>query len=148
MHIPRYTSNQLYRRLHVGHPSDIEIYRNLSRGAERVLDLGCGWGRIALTLAESGLNVVGVDVEQEFLEECQEQIHARGLSERLHVYQADVCHPALGHILSAHGPFERVLFPYNTMYALGGAERVTQCLSALLVHLTPDAEVWFDVYDA
>jgi len=147
MHIPRYTSNELYRRLHVGHPTDIEIYRRLSSGAERVLDLGCGWGRIALTLAEAGYDVVGVDLEEEFLKECREQVRVRGLASRLHVYQADVCAVVLDHYAQAHGPFDRVLLPYNTLYALGGAERVTHCLSALVEHLTPEAEVWFDVYD-
>jgi SAM-dependent methyltransferase len=147
MLIPHYTSNQLYRRLHVGHPTDIEIYRRLSCGAQRVLDLGCGWGRIALPLAEAGLHVVGIDTEDEFLKECREQLSARGLSARLDVQAADICSNALAPLLLARGPFDRVVLPYNTVYALGGRERVAGCLSTLRPHLTSDAEVWFDVYD-
>jgi len=147
MHLTKYTSNQLYRRLHVGHPSDVDIYRRLCRGAHRVLDLGCGWGRIALPLAESGHLVVGLDIEPEFLQECAEQAQLRGLSSLVHVIDADACAAVLDHRVQTHGPFERVLFPYNTLYALGGAQRVTQCLSNLVAHLATDAEVWFDAYD-
>jgi ubiquinone/menaquinone biosynthesis C-methylase UbiE len=38
------------------------------RGAERVLDLGCGTGRFTLPFAEEGLRVVGADRSAEMLE--------------------------------------------------------------------------------
>ncbi len=42
---------------------------DLSPG-DRVLDLGCGWGRHAVPMAEAGLRVVGVDRSQTLLREA------------------------------------------------------------------------------
>ena len=43
--------------------SDLDVYARLARelGAHQVLDVGCGTGTFALLLADSGLDVIGVD---------------------------------------------------------------------------------------
>lgn len=47
----------------------------------RVLDIGCGWGGMALTLAEeTGAEVVGVTLSQEQLKVAQRRAEERGLS--------------------------------------------------------------------
>jgi SAM-dependent methyltransferase len=52
---------------------------DLEEGA-RVLDVGCGPGRHAVPLAESGLQVVGVDVSRRFLDIAAETARAAGVS--------------------------------------------------------------------
>lgn len=50
----------------------------------RVLDIGCGWGGMALTLAEeTGAEVVGVTLSQEQLKVAQRRAEERGLSGRV-----------------------------------------------------------------
>ncbi len=39
-------------------------------GEERILDLACGYGRHALSLAKRGFSVVGVDITKEFIEDA------------------------------------------------------------------------------
>ena len=46
-----------------GVEDDIVMYREIaSRQGKTVLELGCGTGRVAVPLAESGLTVTGVDL--------------------------------------------------------------------------------------
>lgn len=47
---------------------------------ERVLDLGCGTGRVAEQLAGRGATVVGVDLSPALIETAQERAQERGLS--------------------------------------------------------------------
>jgi len=48
-------------------------------GRERVLDLACGFGRHALSLAERGFTVVGVDITPAYIEDARENARKRGL---------------------------------------------------------------------
>lgn len=41
--------------------TDLPFYRSLARTGDRVLEVGCGTGRILLPLAASGLDIVGLD---------------------------------------------------------------------------------------
>lgn len=52
---------------------------------ERVLDVGCGPGRHALALARRGLDVVGVDVSEDFVTLAREAAEAEGLPARFEV---------------------------------------------------------------
>lgn len=47
---------------------------------ERVLDLGCGTGRVAELVARSGAGVVGVDLSPALIETARERAEKRGLS--------------------------------------------------------------------
>jgi SAM-dependent methyltransferase len=51
-----------------------------ARPGERMLDLGCGTGRVAELLAQAGADVVGVDLSPALIERAQERASAQGLS--------------------------------------------------------------------
>lgn len=54
------------------------VVRAAGTGA-RVVELGCGTGRIAVPLAQAGLDVVGVDVSPEMLDQARERAAAAGV---------------------------------------------------------------------
>src|SRR6266508_2273007 len=56
---------------------------------KRVLDLGCGWGRLSLVLARSAGHVVGLDRGAELIHEARERAEAGGL-DNVEFHQADV----------------------------------------------------------
>jgi ubiquinone/menaquinone biosynthesis C-methylase UbiE len=83
---------------HLGDSGDVEFYVSLVRKLrpQRVLELGCGTGRITLPLAEQGarlaFEVIGVDSQAERLESANKR-HLEAppaVRERLRLIQADM----------------------------------------------------------
>ena len=59
---------------------DAMLAAGLASGARRVLDIGCGTGHTALAFAESGAEVVGLDLTPEMLDQGRRLASARGAS--------------------------------------------------------------------
>jgi cyclopropane-fatty-acyl-phospholipid synthase len=69
---------------------------------QRVLDIGCGWGGMALYLATvADVEVVGVTLSKEQLALAQERAKARGLEKRVRFELMDYRH--------VQGPFDRIV---------------------------------------
>jgi len=65
-----YKHPEEYDREHLGDEEDVGFYLSLSRrlAPRKVLEVGCGTGRITLPLAQIGLDLVGLDNQPEMLE--------------------------------------------------------------------------------
>lgn len=48
-------------------------------GSERILDLGCGYGRHSLEFARRGYNVVGVDITKDYIDDARNEAKKEGL---------------------------------------------------------------------
>ncbi|HWE46798.1 MAG TPA: cyclopropane-fatty-acyl-phospholipid synthase family protein [Caulobacteraceae bacterium] len=66
-----------------------------------VLDIGCGWGGLGLTMAEHGARVTGVTLSDEQLATAQERAKARGFTERAEFRLQDY--------RDVTGPFDRIV---------------------------------------
>ena len=76
----------------------------LDRPDLRVLDIGCGWGGMALTLArDHGARVLGVTLSKEQLARARARAEACGLAGRVQFELLDYRDPALA------GPFDRIV---------------------------------------
>src|SRR5439155_933764 len=87
LHIESYDS--IYEPLPEALAGDIAFYAELARrGGGRVLEIGCGTGRVALALAGAGFDIVGMDRSEEMLAQARRQspyrTARRGLFRRLH----------------------------------------------------------------
>lgn len=49
---------------------DIPFYQKFAKG-KKVLELGCGTGRVSIPLAKEGVDITGIDVSDEMLEEAK-----------------------------------------------------------------------------
>ncbi|MBS1304007.1 cyclopropane-fatty-acyl-phospholipid synthase family protein [Loktanella sp. SALINAS62] len=68
----------------------------------RVLDIGCGWGGMALTLARDyGVRVVGVTLSDEQHRMARARVHDAGLQDRIDIRLQDY--------RQASGPFDRIV---------------------------------------
>ncbi|MBU0552187.1 class I SAM-dependent methyltransferase [Myxococcota bacterium] len=124
----------LYTLLHRGEPGDVDFYRRACEGASRVLELGCGAGRVLAGLRAPGRRLVGLDDHEGMLALARQRVE--GATFR----RGDMRDFALGE------RFDRVLIPYNGLFALDGPEGVIRALTAARVHLAEGGRVLFDVY--
>ncbi|MHA3024156.1 class I SAM-dependent DNA methyltransferase [Mycobacterium sp. BMJ-28] len=95
-------------------------------GGTRVLDAGCGTGRVAIELAARGFSVLGVDADAEML------AAARAKAPELSWVQADLSAPGA----ALTGQFDLIVLAGNVMIFLApGTEG--QVVSGLTRHLAP-----------
>ncbi len=55
------------------------------RGDERILDMACGFGRHALSLARRGFSVVGVDITEAYIEDARREAAKASLNAAFHL---------------------------------------------------------------
>ena len=110
----------------------------LDRPGLSVLDIGCGWGGMALTLARDyGATVTGITLSTEQLAEAQARAEAEGLADRVSFQLLDyrAADRSFDRVVSV-GMFEHVgVFHYRAFF-----DTVSRCLKpdgvALLQHRT------------
>lgn len=127
---------ELYAAVHRGQPGDVGFYGRFCAGAREVLELGCGFGRIARPLSDDGLQVTGVDLSESLLE------LARRRAPRATLVEADFRELSLGQ------SFDRIVCPFNGLYCMTSQEDLVRTLRAVRDHLRPEGLFAFDVYDA
>lgn len=85
---------------------DLPFFLEETRGANRVLELTAGTGRLSIPLAGAGVELTCVDSSREMLAILKRKLAERGLSATVH--ELDV------RTLSLAGPFDRVLLPFQS----------------------------------
>ena len=99
-------------------------------GGRRVLDAGCGTGRVAIELARRGMSVTGVDADPEMLAPAREKAPELSWS------RCDLA-DTRGLTAAAPGPFDLILLAGNVMIFLEpGTEQ--QVVANLAGRLAPD----------
>lgn len=76
-------------RLHCIHQTIAERW---VRPSDRVLDVGCGDGYLAVLCASRGAQVVGVDISPTMLEEATRRLAAQGLTDQVRLVEGDAAH--------------------------------------------------------
>jgi len=68
-----------------------EFYKKIGHSENGVIaELGVGTGRIALELAISGKNIIGIDISENMLGICHDKARKLGVSERMHLITNDI----------------------------------------------------------
>ncbi len=69
--------------------SDFDFYKNYCNKSDKVLEIGCGTGRILDVLLKRGCNVTGVDISQEMLDKVRLKFDKQIKEERLKIFKHD-----------------------------------------------------------
>jgi SAM-dependent methyltransferase len=123
--------------------ADVLFYRELARrrGADRILELGAGTGRVTVPLARDGRQVVAVDRSEAMLARLRARIA------RLPASVAGRITPVAGDLrsFSVGGRFPLVIAAFNVLEHLYTRTEVDACLQRVAAHLSPGGALAFDV---
>ena len=118
---------------------DIDWYlQQCQRRGGRVLELGCGTGRILLPLLAAGIDIVGIDRSQPMLQRLLADARRQGLSPR--VACMDLSAPGFS------SRFDLMLAPYSLVTYLLDDDAVRAWLDAAWALLTPCGELVVDAF--
>src|SRR5450755_1933760 len=108
-----YKHPEQYDLEHLGDEEDIGFYLSLSRrlAPQKVLELGCGTGRITLPLAQVGFEVVGLDNQTDMLRKAEEHRLQAPLEirQRLRFIEGDM------RTWAAQSDFDLILIPASSI---------------------------------
>ena len=122
---------------------DVEFYLACARAAGgRVLELGCGTGRVLVPIAAAGLEVVGLDLSEAMLAKCREKLRAQPAEaqRRVRLVRGDMTNFSLGET------FALVVIPFRPFQHLLSVQQQLACLGNIGRHLVPGGRLVFDVF--
>jgi SAM-dependent methyltransferase len=136
--IELYRDGRHYDRLYI-QGQDLPFWLEQARRyGGPILELGCGTGRVALTLAQAGFDVTGIDVAEGMLREARRKAVEAGLAvEWVH---ADMRALDLGRT------FALILLPANALGHLLDLGDFEACMASVKRHLAPGGRFVIDFF--
>jgi len=120
----------LYHTHHSLHLEDIPFWLSIAEGGgDRILELGCGTGRVCLPLARAGWDVCGLDINPDMLAVLKQQLTPE-IQSRINLIQADFRNFFLATRFSA------IIMPCNTLSTLPASD-LRRTLTNINQHLLP-----------
>jgi SAM-dependent methyltransferase len=114
--------------------ADVPFWRDLAtRLGGRVLELGCGTGRVALPVGRAGVRVIGVDRSEGMLARARQRVRRARLTARINLVRGDI--RALPFV--ATGPFSLVMAPYGILQSLVRESDLAATLDSVAAVLKP-----------
>jgi SAM-dependent methyltransferase len=127
-----------------GDDSDVAFYVRIARErGPRVLELGSGTGRVAIALAQAGLDVVGVELSGPMLDQARAKLRmvAPEVGARVRFVRGDMTTVALAET------FHTVLIPARAFAFLLTATAQQACLARTWSWLRPGGTLVIDLFD-
>lgn len=136
---------------------DVPFWRNLALNAGgRVLELGCGTGRVSLPLARAGVPLVGIDRSAAMLAFARRRVRRGQLQHRLRLVQADIRHlpfpsspmrqaragDSVAMVMAPYGILQSLLDERDLARTLAEVHRVLQPNGTFGLELVADLPSW------
>jgi len=130
---------------------DVPFWRRLaSKARGRVLELGCGTGRVSMPLARAGIDLVGVDRSAPMLERARRRITkapSRHITKSLRLVRGDIRQlpfedQTFPMVLAPYGILQSLIRPRDLKATLASVARVIAPGGTFGIDLVPDVPKW------
>lgn len=131
-----------YYDLSPENPDDVPFYQQrIPSPQARILELGCGTGRVLVPLAEKCSHILGVDVSEAMLALCRRKLAERGLlSSSAEVRKGDITDIELGE------EFDLIIAPFRVFQTLETDREVSGYFTTVRDHLSPGGTAILTVF--
>lgn len=122
---------------------DIRFYVDLAKkGSGRVLELGCGTGRILIPTAEAGVEIVGLDSSSEMLRVCRRRLDTlpESVQKRVLLVEGDM------RSFDLPGLFDLITVPFRPIQHLNAVDEQMRAFECIHRHLSDTGHLVFDVF--
>ncbi len=128
---------------------DVRFWETLARRTDgRVLELGCGTGRVTLPLARTGARIVGVDRSAGMLRYARRRALRARIGPTLSLVRSDIRHLPFRRstrfdlVIAPYGVLQSLVRDVDLRAALQSVARVLSPRGILGIDLVPDLPVW------
>jgi len=122
---------------------DLEFYLDFSRSAGgKILELGCGTGRILIPTAAAGCQIVGFDLSEYMLAKCREKLQSqpKEVRERVRLVHGNMTNFEL----NEH--FSLITIPFRPFQHLVSVDDQLACLRCANRHLVTGGKLILDLF--
>lgn len=123
---------------------DVGFYIEMAKAADgRVLEVGCGTGRVVIPIAREGITITGIDLSHRMLDMCRQKVLAEpeDVRSRITLAQADM------RALDLHEEFALATIPFRPFHHLLTVEDQLNCLNSIWRHLTRAGLLVIDIFN-
>jgi ubiquinone/menaquinone biosynthesis C-methylase UbiE len=127
---------------------DVPFWRNLARQAGgKVLELGCGTGRISLPLGRAGVRLVGIDRSDRMLARARTRVKRARLSNTISLIRGDIrttpfAAPSFSMVMAPYGILQSLLRESDLAATLQEVHRVLEPAGTFGIELVADLPSW------
>ncbi|MCL2564555.1 MAG: class I SAM-dependent methyltransferase [Defluviitaleaceae bacterium] len=127
-------------------PFYIEYAKQQCGEGGKILELGCGTGRVALSLAKEGFNIIGLDLSQDMLGIFREKLAKEvakhpELTNRVKIIHDNMADFSLGQ------KFVLITAPFRAFQAVTAQDDIENTLNCAREHLTDDGIFILNVFN-
>ena len=127
---------------------DVAFWRRLAAAADgRILELGCGTGRIAVPIAKDGVSLTGVDRSEPMLDRARRRAARAGVDALLGLVRADIRQlpfrdRRFALVMAPYGILQSLVRERDLAAALASVHRVLGRGGRFGIDLVPDLPEW------
>jgi SAM-dependent methyltransferase len=123
--------------------TDLAFYVNYAKSAQgKILELGCGTGRILIPTAAAGCEIFGLELSKHMLAKCQEKLLKQPLKiqNRVKLIQDDMTS------FEIKETFKLITIPFHAFQHLISVPEQISCLQSAKHHLSKEGKLIFDLF--